>query len=122
LFYPRGTDSAYSIRIKNARSRFGSAQTAYMFTCLLIALVSGGFYYYNTNILNKYRNPEQEKDIQASYEKEIKPKYEKMLQPSVVNVVGAVDLFPEEGSLKLNARISSCWYKTRWMNCCIITK
>lgn len=106
LFYPRGTDTAYSFRMKNARNRFGSSQTIYMLVFLFIAIASGGFYYYNTNILNKYRNPEQDKDLQAGYEKEIKPKYGKLLQPSVVNVIGTVDLFPEKGSLDLNAKVT----------------
>jgi ABC-2 type transport system permease protein len=106
LFYPRGTDTGYKNWISNARNRFGSGQSLYIVICLLIAIVSGGFYYYNTNILNKYRNPEQEKDLQASYEKELKKNYAKTVQPSVVNVVGAVDLFPEEGSLSLKATVT----------------
>ncbi|MGI4749905.1 MAG: M1 family aminopeptidase [Janthinobacterium lividum] len=106
LFYPRGTDTAYSFRMKNARNRFGSGQKFYMAVCLFVAVLSGSYYYYNTNILNRYRNPEQQKDLQAAYEKEIKPKYGKLLQPSVVNVVGTVDLFPEKGNLNLNAKVT----------------
>ncbi len=106
LFYPRGTDTAYKNRISNAKNRFGSGQTLYMVICLLIAIVSGGFYFYNTNILNKYRNPEQLKDVQASYEKDLKKTYAKTVQPSVVNVVGAVDLFPEEGNVNLKATVT----------------
>ena len=106
LFYPRGTDTAYSVRVKNARSRYGIGQMIFMTVCLLIVILSGSFYYYNTNILNKYRNPEQRKDLQAGYEKELKQLYEKVQQPSVVNVVGSVDLFPENGNLDLKSRIT----------------
>jgi hypothetical protein len=106
LFYQRGTDTDFRSRMANSRQRFGKPQMVFTVICLLIVLGTGSFYYLNTNIRNKYRNTETDKDLQASYEKDLKAKYSKILQPSVVDVKGSVDLVPEKGNLNLSMVIT----------------
>lgn len=106
LLYQRGTSTGFKERMANVRQRFGKAQAAFMVICLLVAIGAGGYYYTNTNIWNKYQNPEEENDLQANYEKQLKHKYEKVLQPSVVNVKGNVNLYPEKGTMDFDALVT----------------
>ncbi len=61
---------------------------------LLIAIGSGGWYFYNTHVLNEYLNAKARRDIQAQYERDFK-KYETLPQPKIIAVDAAVDIFPE---------------------------
>ena len=106
LLYQRGTDSSFRARVKNMGQRFGMPQKLFLTVCLLVMVVSGSFYYINTNVWNKYINPEAQKDIQANYEKTLKHLYGKVEQPSVVNIKCSVDLFPKTGNLNLQAAVT----------------
>ncbi len=106
LFYQRGTDNSLRTRLFNSKQRFRRPQVIVTLICLLLALSAASYYYINTNVWNRYINPQQEMDIHAAYEKELKPGYEKMPQPSVVNIKGQVDLFPENGDLNMKATIT----------------
>jgi ABC-2 type transport system permease protein len=106
LFYQRGTDTAFSTRWANSKERFGRPQLVFLLLSLLLVLGTGTYYYLNTEVWNRYRNPESDKDRQANYEKELKPIYGKILQPSTVNVKGNVNLVPEKGNLDVSMLIT----------------
>jgi ABC-2 type transport system permease protein len=106
LFYQRGTDVAFKSRMKNAGQRFGMPQRIFLTVCLVVLVASGSLYYINTDVWNKYINPEELKDIQANYEKTLKHTYGKTAQPSVVNIKCNVDLFPKTGNLNLQAKVT----------------
>ena len=56
--------------------------------------MSGCYVFYNTNVLNDYKNSKDVEKQQANYEKTLK-KFELYLQPRIVDVYVEVDLFPE---------------------------
>ena len=65
--------------------------------CLLIALGSGVWYYYNAHVLNEYLNAKQRRQIQANYERNFK-KYENLPQPKIIAVDTRVDIDPARRS------------------------
>ena len=61
--------------------------------CLAVFLGTGGFVFYNTNVLARYETIEENLDWRAAYEREYR-RYEHVPQPSVVAVRTTVDLYP----------------------------
>ena len=71
--------------------------TAAALVCAGVAVAAGGWFYYNTHVVNVYRTTFVERHRQAEYEKRYK-KYEKFPQPKITDVVVAVDIYPERRS------------------------
>ena len=61
--------------------------------CLLAFAATGGWIYYNTEVLNPLLGPKEAKRRQADYEKNYKP-FEKLPQPRVRSVKYAINVFP----------------------------
>ena len=91
-FARRGSDDGWTARLRLASGRLPSLIPAGLLF-LLIAVCSGGWYYYNGHVLNEYLNARQRRDIQADYERSFK-KYENFLQPKVTAVDAQVDIDP----------------------------
>ena len=88
----RGAEDSFAARLVQARKRLpGLTPALILFT--LIAIGSGGWYFYNTHVLNEFLSTKQQRQIQAQYEKDFK-KYEKFPQPKVIAVDAAIDLDP----------------------------
>jgi ABC-2 type transport system permease protein len=96
----RGTDATFKVRMKLMRERFPRL-TAAALLCGVVALVAGGWFYYNAHVLNVYRTTFTERHRVAEYEKRYK-KYERFPQPKITGVVVAVDIFPERRSFQAN--------------------
>jgi ABC-2 type transport system permease protein len=62
---------------------------------VLIAVGSGGWYYYNAHVLNEYLNAKARRDIQANYERSYK-KYQGIPQPKILAVDAKIDIYPEK--------------------------
>jgi hypothetical protein len=93
-FALRGADDSWKARLKLFRQRAPRlAPAALLF--LLIAVGSGGWYYYNAHVLNEYLNAKARRDIQADYERSFK-KYEGMPQPKIIAVDANIDIYPEK--------------------------
>ena len=68
LLVVRGRESGMRRRLRQARARFtGPVARAAGVACALILLL-GGFIFYNTNVLNEYRTPDEAGAPQAQYE------------------------------------------------------
>ncbi len=106
LFYQKGTETSFLFRLGNIKQRFKTPQALYLLFGLIMTVGMASYYIYNTTMLNKYSNPEDDMDDQAYYEKALKGKYEKVLQPSVSNIMAHVELYPESGDLDLKAAIT----------------
>jgi ABC-2 type transport system permease protein len=65
--------------------------------CLLVALGSGAWYFYNAHVLNEYLNAKQRRHIQADYERNYK-KYENLLQPKITAVDTRIYIDPDHRS------------------------
>jgi ABC-2 type transport system permease protein len=104
LLWVRGTDPTG--RLAEARRRWSSGSTAALALGLVIALGTGTFIFYNTNVLNQYRLPKTGEKLQVQYEKQYR-RYKDMPQPRIVAVQLNTDIFPStrrvhfEGQLML---------------------
>lgn len=96
LLWRRGADTRLLPRLKRLPQRLRSpGPAALMGASFALVLGFGGFIFYNTNILNEYRNNQAQERRQAEYEKKFLA-YETMPQPTVTDVTLAVDLQPRK--------------------------
>jgi len=95
-FARRGTEQSFASRLKAAWPRMARlTPTATVF--LLLGGTSGGVFYYNTHVVNKFRTAEQNRYRSAEYERRYK-KYQRLAQPKVTAVDAEVDIYPERRS------------------------
>jgi ABC-2 type transport system permease protein len=96
-FWVRGVSTSMRDRVRIAKQRL-RGKTGFALAASILGFAGlGGFIYYNTNIVNTFRSPDKQIDLQARYEKEFK-KYEKTLQPRIMASSIEVDLRPENQS------------------------
>ncbi len=101
LFWVRGTETSWRQRFANARSQANVPSLAFGAVALLFMAGSGGFIFYNTNVLNTYRNSKQTEIEQAGYEKTYR-RLKDTPQPRILAVKVNVDIFPDERSVKFD--------------------
>jgi ABC-2 type transport system permease protein len=94
LIWIRGTESEVRQRLRLARQRFGKPVAISMALLLAGSASAGGYIFYNTNVLNEYRNADAQEELRASMEKKYK-KFEALPQPRVIAAKVSVDLRPE---------------------------
>jgi len=94
FFAVRGSESILKTRWKVGKLRLTKPVLTFTIVCLLTFCSSGCYIYYNTNVVNKYQNSDEQEKQQADYEKKLK-KYLTLTQPKIVDVNVKVDLFPE---------------------------
>jgi hypothetical protein len=95
LLWRRGTQSDLLPRLRRMPARLAGAPGVLIVIGLLVAGATGGFIYYNTNILNEYRTRDDIEARQADYEKKYLAN-EKIAQPTVTDIKMALDIFPAE--------------------------
>ena len=89
----RGTSTDFQARLRQAGARSQALLPAAVMFLLLMA-GAGGWFYYNTHVLNEFRTAEEQRHRQADYERLYK-QYQWLPQPTVTAVDVAVDLIPE---------------------------
>ncbi len=92
----RGTDTGLRARFGLATWRLPRLIPA-LGLCLVAAVGSGGWYYYNAHVRNEYLDSKQRREIQADYERSYK-KYENLPQPKVTAVDAHIDIDPAHRS------------------------
>ncbi len=92
----RGAEESWSARLHLARQRAPRLLPAFSLF-LLLALGSGGWFFYNAHILNPYVDARSGRHVQAQYERDYK-KYEHIPQPKIIAVDANIDIFPEHRS------------------------
>ncbi len=95
LFWGRGTDDSPKARWALAKQRFSPTSKLLLSLFTFVWLGSAGYIYYNQSILNKYRNPEQSRELAVAYEKNYR-KYYRRPQPKITSMKINVDLFLKE--------------------------
>ncbi len=103
LFWVRGTEPGVRFRLKTARRRLTPRVRAVLATAGGAFLLTGGFIFYNTNILNRYLPGYARLDRQAEFEKKYK-KYEGLLQPRIQAVQADVDIYPDARRVGIRGR------------------
>ncbi|AHE53383.1 ABC transporter permease/M1 family aminopeptidase [Sphingomonas sanxanigenens] len=95
LLWRRGTETRLRPRLARMPARLKGPAGAVLGAAVLVALLTGGWLFYNMNILNRYETREDREKQLAEFEKTYL-KNEKILQPSVTDVTLNVALFPKE--------------------------
>lgn len=93
--YPRGRETSFLIRLKQAFRNFTPVQSVMATTGLVLMLACGTLVYYNTRVLNPYVSPKEQEQRQARFEEQYKA-YEREPQPRVVESNLEVDIYPSE--------------------------
>ena len=95
-FARRGADDDGAARFRLAAGRMPHL-IPFAALCLLVAVGSGAWYFYNAHVLNEYLNAKQRREIQADYERNFK-KYENFPQPKVTAVDSQIEVDPAHRS------------------------
>ncbi len=103
IFWVRGTDAGWKSRMMTGEKRFSLPKKVGIAVCALAFLGTGGFIFYNTNVVNEYTTNDEQQEQQVAYEKQYK-KYEGIPQPRIVDVYAEVDIFPYERDVDLRGR------------------
>ena len=98
LFWQRGRERGFWNRIGIAASRFKGN----LALCSLGALVAwgaiGAWTFYNTKVLNSYKSPEAQNQLQVDYEQEFKA-FADHVHPRTTDVRYEIDIFPHKRGL-----------------------
>jgi ABC-2 type transport system permease protein len=94
----RGTAGGFRERTRVAGQRLRGPLGVATFAAVLAFAAVGGYLFWNTNIRNTFRTPDEQLDLQARYEREYK-KYATVPQPKIVATQVDIDLRPETRSL-----------------------
>ena len=103
-FARRGAEDSFGARARLALHRAPRLVPAALLLAIL-ALGSGGWYYYNGHVLNEYLDSKARRGIQADYERKFK-QYENLLQPKVTAVDANINIYPERRSFDGNIRMT----------------
>jgi hypothetical protein len=95
LLWRRGTETRLKPRLARVPHRLLGSPGVLMAAALVVFAATGGFLYWNMNILNTYRTQEDRDRMRADYEKKYL-KYAKVLQPSTTDITLNVALYPAE--------------------------
>ncbi|QCR23527.1 M1 family aminopeptidase [Pontibacter sp. SGAir0037] len=95
LLWVRGSESMLKWRFKLASLQLTRSTLFVTGAALAVFMVTGGFIFYNTNILNTYRTSDEQEERQADFEKKYK-KYDGIAQPRITDVNLNVAIFPDE--------------------------
>ena len=100
LFRMRGSESSFRLRLRIASQRFKLGTKFALAIGIVGMLLTGGYIFYNTNILNQYITQDKIEAQQAEYERKYK-KYEELAMPRITSVKANVDIDPENRSVKI---------------------
>lgn len=95
LLWRRGTETRLKPRLRRMPARLRGTPGLIAGAALAMAIVTGGWIFYNTNILNTYRTRDAGEEYLAEMERRFL-RYENLPQPSISHVVLAVDLHPRQ--------------------------
>jgi hypothetical protein len=103
-FARRGAEDSLRARFRLAlRLAPRLAPLALLFT--IVAAGTGGWYFYNTHVLNEYLDSKARRGIQADYERQFK-QYENLLLPKVTAVDATINIYPERRSFDGSVRMT----------------
>lgn len=101
LFWIRGKDTSWRSRLRGARQALNGPNRLTLIGLTVALLVTGGFIFYNTNVLNHYVTTKVQEKQQVAYEQKYK-RYEHRPQPRITDVKYTIDVYPKERNLIVN--------------------
>jgi hypothetical protein len=103
LFWVRGSETGAGFRLALARQRFSRPVAGAAAAALLAFAATGGFIFYNTNVLNEYLPDDVRETRQAEFERKYK-RYEGMALPRITRTYADVDIHPAERRVEIRGR------------------
>ncbi|HEU4559235.1 MAG TPA: M1 family aminopeptidase [Longimicrobium sp.] len=100
LLWVRGQETGLLRRLRQVRRRLTPSLAVGAAAVVLLVAGTGGFIFYNTNVLNHYEPPDEGKAITAGYEKRYK-RFQWVPQPRVTAARLNVDIYPDSRNLRL---------------------
>ncbi len=98
----RGMLSSLKEKIRISKRQLPRIYRPILLIVTLLWIITAGFIYYNTQVLNTYKTSKQ-LDIEAvDYEKNYK-KYENVLLPKITDAKYMIDIFPEDRHVEVKA-------------------
>ncbi|HEU5022743.1 MAG TPA: hypothetical protein VFT60_12660 [Bryobacteraceae bacterium] len=94
LLWPRGAERSPRTRLRMARHRLTRATVDVAAAAVALIVTVGGFIFYNTNVLNRYRSASGELERRVQYERRY-GKYAGLAQPSVTGANLRIEIYPE---------------------------
>lgn len=104
LLWRRGTEVRLMPRLRRVPSGLIGPPGIIAGVAVAMAAASGGFIYWNTNILNNYRTSDDVELLQVDLEKAYL-RYETLHQPVTTDIKLAIDLYPAERRLEASGWI-----------------
>ncbi|WP_166437045.1 ABC transporter permease/M1 family aminopeptidase [Niastella caeni] len=95
LFSVRGTEAGFRRRWQQSRVQLTAPVKRISMTAIIILILSGGYIFYNTNIVNRYASRATQHKYRAKYEQLLKP-LTSLPQPRIAAVNLNLDLYPGE--------------------------
>ena len=105
MLWRRGADGALLPRLRQLPRRLASPSGAILACALAVAALSGGWIFYQMNVVDEYRTQDDIEAQLAAYEKKYL-KYENLPQPTATDMKLAVDLYPEETRMEARGTIA----------------
>jgi ABC-2 type transport system permease protein len=93
LLWLRSTEGSFRTRLRLAVQRLSRPAVAGLTVCLVLFLATGGYIFYNTDVLNTYRTNWRVAEDRAQYEKKYR-QYKDLPHPRITDVKMNVDLDP----------------------------
>ncbi|MDB5235117.1 MAG: hypothetical protein JWR44_2110 [Hymenobacter sp.] len=118
LLWVRGTDATG--RLREARRRWSTGSTATLALGLLVSLGAGGYIFYNTNVLNRYRTPKQQEKLQVAYEKQYR-RLKDVAQPRITAVSLNTEIFPSTRAVRFRGQFTLVNKHTRALDTVIVS-
>lgn len=104
FLWHRGTETSLVPRIKQIPRRMKSSAGGVMAAAAIVAIGTGSFIFYNTNILNEYSTQDDQEALLAELEKKYL-KYETVKQPSLTDIKLTVNLYPDQGRMDASGAV-----------------
>lgn len=95
LLWRRGTEARLKPRLSRAGRRLAGAPGWVAGAALLTVIATGGWAYYNTNVLNHYKTQSAIEEKAVEFERRY-AKYQDLPQPTIAHMVLDIALYPEE--------------------------
>jgi ABC-2 type transport system permease protein len=100
LLWVRGKEGGLGVRLLVARRRFTRSTALAAGTALALILTLGGFIFYNTNVVNRYRDTAGTKERRAEYERRY-GRFEHIPQPQLTGTNLRVEIHPDRQAVEI---------------------
>ncbi|HEX4334156.1 MAG TPA: M1 family aminopeptidase [Usitatibacter sp.] len=99
LLWVRGVGAAMRERLRVARGRLNFPMKSSLAAAAVVMIATGGWIFYNIDVLNTYRTDFEQDELRATYEKSFKPLAAKP-QPKIAAVTVGVDIYPHQHRIR----------------------